>query len=90
MRGPWQSRIGWLEGIAEQIAPRLDSIERAISELRRDTNARLGPHIVGDRNANRAHGLVVRRSIDRPAYATRRSAMTMAPLIAAVAKGELL
>ena len=33
-------RIGRLEGIAEQLTYRLDAIERAIADLRRDTNAR--------------------------------------------------
>ena len=34
------SHPGRLEGIAEQLTYRLDSIERAIADLRRDTNAR--------------------------------------------------
>lgn len=34
------SRPGRLKGIAEQLTYRLDAIERAIADLRRDTNAR--------------------------------------------------
>ena len=34
-------RIGWLEGIAEQLDRRLDSIERAVVEQGRQINARI-------------------------------------------------
>ncbi len=39
-------RIGRLEGIAEQLDRRLDSMERAIAELRQDMH-RLGRWIIG-------------------------------------------